>query len=184
MKKLGRRATAGDTSSGAGAGPERYRSGVPGPPRSTARRLGRIPDAGRSGASAVGVLAGLALCIAVFLPWYATNLGPPFSATSATGWDATNMARIAFVMGLLVTAAAAAAMLDERGMLQLDERHLDALAWVLVGASAIALVAVGYRLLVLPDPAEFLSRQIGLYIAMAAAVAGVLSGLGQVATRA
>ena len=50
-----------------------------------------------------------------------------------------------------------------------------------MGASAIALLAVGFRLLVMPDPAEFLSRQIGLYVAVAASVGGILSGLGQVA---
>jgi len=36
---------------------------------------------------------------------------------------------------------------------------------------------------VMPEPAEFLSRQVGLYLAMAAAVAGVLSGLGLAAAR-
>ena len=132
----------------------------------------------------MGALAGLVLVIAVFLPWYATNLGPPFSATSASGWDSTNLARVALAMGVVLAAAAAAVVLDERGVISLDPRHGDALAWVVVGAATIALVAVGYRLLVMPEPAEFLSRQIGLYLATAAAVGGILSGLGQVAVRA
>ena len=150
------------------------------PPRRSA--ASRIPNPGRIGAPAAGVISGLALVLAVFMPWYATNVGPPFAPTSASGWDATAFARIALAMGLLIAAAAAAAVLDERRLITLAARHLDALAWVVVGASAIALLAVGFRLLVMPDPAELLSRQIGLYVAVAASVGGILSGLGQVAT--
>ena len=132
----------------------------------------------------MGVIAGLVLAAAVFMPWYATNLGAPFSATSASGWHATTFARIALLLGVVIVVAAAATLLEERGMISLDPRQGDILAWVVVAASALALVVVGYRLLVMPDPAEFLSRQIGIYLATAAAVGGILSGLGQVATRA
>ncbi len=142
-----------------------------------------MPDPGGSGAPIVGVVAGLVLVVAVFLPWYATNLGPPFSATSASGWDSTDLARVAAVMGLVLFGAAATALLEERGLIALQRRQGDALGWIVMGAAAIALVVVGYRLIVMPEPAEFLSREIGLYLAVAAAVGGILSGLGQVATR-
>lgn len=142
-----------------------------------------MPDPGRVGAPAVGALSGLVLMLAVFLPWYATNLGPPFAATSASGWESTAFAKVALVMGVLLLAAAAATLLDERRIITLEGRHLDALAWVVVGSATIALLAVGYRLLFMPDPAEFLSRQIGLYLGVAAAIGGILSGLGQVALR-
>lgn len=142
-----------------------------------------MPDPGRVGAPAVGALSGLVLMLAVFLPWYATNLGPPFAATSASGWESTAFAKVALVMGVLLVAAAAATLLDERRIITLEGRHLDALAWVVVGSATIALLAVGYRLLFMPDPAEFLSRQIGLYLGVAAAIGGILSGLGQVALR-
>ena len=62
-----------------------------------------------------------------------------------------------------------------------------ALKWLLVIAgiglfgSAGALVA--YRMLVLPEPAEFLSRQFGLWVGLAAAAAGIVAGIGQLATR-
>ena len=35
----------------------------------------------------------------------------------------------------------------------------------------------------MPDPAEFLSRQIGIYLASAAAIGATLAGLAQVAIR-
>jgi hypothetical protein len=124
------------------------------------------------------------LVVSVFMPWYATNLGPPFSATSASGWDSTNLARVAAVMGLVLFGAAATALLDERGVIALQRRQGDALGWIVMGAAAIALLVVTYRLIWMPDPADLLSRQIGLYLAFAASVGGVLSGLGQVATRA
>jgi len=131
----------------------------------------------------VGVLAGVVLVISVFLPWYATNLGPPFSATSASGWEATTVARLALAAGLVVTVASAALVLDERGALRLTRGNGAALARVVVAAGVVAALLVGFRLIVLPDPAEFLSRQIGLYLAFAATIGAVLSGLAQVATR-
>ncbi len=128
-------------------------------------------------------MAGLVVIVAVYLPWYATNLGPPFSAASASGWESTSLARVALAMGVVLVAAGVATLAEERGLLSLQRRHGDALAWIVVAAATLALAAVGFRLLVMPDPAEFLSRQIGIYLAAAAAIGGILSGLGQVATR-
>ena len=53
----------------------------------------------------------------------------------------------------------------------------------MIGASVIAAILIGYRLFVLPEPAEFLSREIGVYLAAAGAVGGILSGLALIATR-
>lgn len=149
-------------------------------PSSRARAL---PRTGRAGTALVGVVSGVALVVSVFLPWYATNLGPPFSATSASGWEATGIARIALIAGLVLAAAAVILALEEQGALRLDPSHGNALAWVLLVAAILAALAVGFRLLVMPEPAEFLSRQIGLYIAAAACVGGILSGLAAIATR-
>lgn len=143
----------------------------------------RAAAAAGSGAAYAGLVCGAALVLGVLLPWYATNLGPPFSATSASGWEATTIARVALVLGVVLAASAALTLLDARGAFPLAAHHADALAWMMVVVSAIALVLVGYRLLVMPEPAEFLSRQIGVYLAATAAVGGVLSGLGTVATR-
>jgi hypothetical protein len=144
----------------------------------------RAPRAGATaGPAFVGLLCGVAVVVGVLLPWYATNLGPPFSATSASGWDATSVARVALVLGVVLAAAAAAIVLEERGVVELSARQADALAWTMVVSSALAAGLVGYRFLVMPEPAEFLSRQFGLYLAAAAAIGGLLSGLGAVATR-
>ena len=129
------------------------------------------------------MICGVALVVGVLLPWYATNLGPPFSATSVSGWEATAIARVALAAGVVLAAAAVATVLDERGALTLSPRQADALAWAMVVAAALGAALVGYRFLVMPEPAEFLSRQFGLYLAAAASVGGVLSGLGVVATR-
>ncbi len=131
----------------------------------------------------MGVVAGLVMAVAVFLPWYATNLGPPFSAISVSGWESTNVARVVLLMGVVLAAASAAAALDERRVIALDPGQADALAWIAVAAAGIALVLVGFRILVMPDPAEFLSRQIGIFLAAAAAIGGILSGLAQAAVR-
>lgn len=155
------------------------------PARRPAIPSARAPRGGApaAGPAFVGLVCGVAIVVGVLLPWYATNIGPPFSATSASGWEATTIARLALVLGAVVAAAALATLLDERGVLTLSPRQADTLAWTMVVGSALAAALVGYRFLVMPEPAEFLSRQFGLYLAAAAAIGGVLSGLGAVATR-
>ena len=138
---------------------------------------------GRIAPAYVGVLSGVVLVVAVFLPWYATNLGPPFSAVSASGWDATIVARVALAAGVVVLVASAALALEERGALRLSPSTGDALARGVVAAGALAVLLIAVRFVWMPDPAEFLSRQIGLYLAGAAAIGATLAGLAQVATR-
>jgi hypothetical protein len=138
---------------------------------------------GRVAPAYVGVLAGVLLVVSVFLPWYATNLGPPFSAVSASGWDATIVARLALAAGALVLVASAALAMEERGALRLSIQQGDALARGVVAVGALATLLIGVRFVWMPDPAEFLSRQIGLYLAGAAAIGATLAGLAQVATR-
>ena len=137
----------------------------------------------RGGAPYVGLISGIVIVVAAFLPWYATNIGPPFAPESVAGWEATNVARASVFMGAVVAAASAVAALDARGGLRLGPSAGDGVAWAVLGASVIAGILVGYRLLVLPEPAEFLSREIGVYLAAAGAVGGILSGLALIATR-
>jgi hypothetical protein len=137
----------------------------------------------RGGAPYVGMISGIVIVVAAFLPWYATNLGPPFAPESVAGWEATNVAKASVVMGVIIAAASAAAAIEARGGLRLGPQTGDAIAWAVIGASVIAAILIGYRLFVLPEPAEFLSRQIGVYLAAAGAVGGILSGLALIATR-
>ncbi len=130
-----------------------------------------------------GLGAGVVLAVAVFLPWYALNIAPPFSAGSASGWRWTVFAQIAMGLGVITAGASAAQVLDARGVLSLQRSQRVALAWTAMVCAVIAAVLVGFRLVVMPDPADLLSRQIGIYLAMAAAVVAVLAALGQIATQ-
>jgi hypothetical protein len=149
--------------------------------RSPRRRT--LARSGRASAPFIGVVAGVVLVLSVFMPWYATNIGRPFTAVSSSGWESTNFARGALVAGVVLAVAAAALVLEDRGSLGLDPRMGDRLAWIVVAAAVVATLLVAFRLVVMPSPAEFLSRQIGLYLAGAAAVAGIMSGLAQVSAR-
>lgn len=151
--------------------------------RRPAIRLRAPAMPGRVAPAYIGVLSGVLLVVSVFLPWYATNLGPPFSAVSASGWEATIVARLALAAGAVVLVASAALALEERGALNLSISTGDALARGVVAAGALATLLIGFRFVWMPDPAEFLSRQIGLYLAGAAAIGATLAGLAQVATR-
>jgi hypothetical protein len=145
----------------------------------------RPSAAARTGAALpvyAAFVAGLVLAGSVFLPWYAVNIAPPFEADTLSGWDATAFARVAMIMGVIIALAAAALLLTDRGVLQLEAPVRLALAWVVVVAAVVAVALVGFRLLVMPDPADLLSRQAGLYLAMAAAIVAVLGGLGRLAT--
>ena len=144
----------------------------------TGRRRTAVPS---SLADYVGVVAGAGVVVAVFLPWYAVNIGPPFSASTVSGWDATAFAKIAMALGVLVALASAAQVLSAVGTLRLERPVRAALTWAVVVAAVGALALSAFRLLVLPDPADLLSRQIGLYLAVGAAALAVLAGIGQLA---
>jgi hypothetical protein len=135
-------------------------------------------------ASTLGLLAGVLMAVAVFLPWYQADISGVFTVEGTSGWDATSVAKWVLALGILAACASALLTLDARGALPLDAGLARSLAWVLLLASAAAAVLVGYRLVALPGPApDFLSREIGLFLAMAATVAGTLAGLSQVAAR-
>lgn len=125
------------------------------------------------------LLASIVVVVAVFLPWYATNIGPPFAPGTVSGFEATGLAKAALAAAAVAVLAAGALAADARRAAALGPRAAEALAWVAIVAAAAAAVLVGYRLLVLPEPAEFLSRRGGLYLAMAGAAGAVVAGLAQ-----
>ena len=130
-----------------------------------------------------GVLFGVLLMGSVFLPWYTVNIAPPFSAGSVSGWNASGCAKAALALAAVVVIASLVSLLDSRDVLHLERTHRVALAWTSVVAAVVAAVMVGIRLVILPEPADLLSRQIGLYVATVAAVGAVLAALGQIATQ-
>lgn len=125
---------------------------------------------------------GALLVVATFLPWYAVNISPPFEPGSLRGWDATNFARVALVLGVVAAAAALIQLLGARGTVAVDARVAAALAWIGGAAAIVAAGLVAFRLLAMPDPAELLSRQAGLYLACAAAVVAAVGALSSLAT--
>lgn len=131
----------------------------------------------------LGVLAGIGLVVSVFLPWYAANIGATFSSGSNSGWDATGIAKPVLILGLMVAVSSLLLAADVRGVLPLDSGVAGALGMVLLAGSVAAGALVAYRMIVLPEPAEFLSRQIGLWTGLAAAIAGTIAGVAQLATR-
>lgn len=127
--------------------------------------------------------AGTGLVVAVLLPWYSLTIAAPFEPQSRSGWEASTLAKMALVLGIVVVLASLLLAADARGMLPLDAGLAAALGAVLLAASALAGAMVVYRLLVLPDPSDFFRREIGLWAGALAAAAGTVAGLSQLAAR-
>ncbi len=136
----------------------------------------RLPP---EGTAALAAVAGLLVVIGVLLPWYVTNLGPPFSPETTTGWDATGVAKAALAFGAITAVAGALSVLALRSRYW-DPSNVSFLGWAICVTAGAALALIAYRAIVKPEPAEFLSRQAGLYLALAAAAVAVLAGLAQI----
>jgi len=144
------------------------------------------PYDGGSRGTIPGVIATAAavLAISVFLPWYTADVAPPFSPESSSGWDSSVLARGAFGMGVLLLMAAVLILLDVRGMLPLDADVVRALSWICMVLALAATALVAWRLVRPPGPAEFLARDVGLYIAQAAAIVALVGSIAIVRPRA
>jgi hypothetical protein len=142
---------------------------APAPP---ARRRQPAPTGLDGAAPAIGVAAGVALCVSAFLPWYAADLGAPFTSVSTSGWDATRAAQALVPLGALVALAglALAVPLGRPGKVH------RALTAVLLGAATAAVALVAWRLVWIPEPSDLLSRQGGLWLALVAALAAAGAG--------
>ncbi len=142
-------------------------------------------DGGRRG-TIPGVIATAAavLAISVFLPWYTADVAPPFSPESSSGWDSSVLARGAFGISVLLLMAALLILLDLRGTLPLDADVVRALSWLCLVLALAATALVAWRLVRPPGPAEFLARDVGLYIAQAAAIVALVGSIAIVRPRA
>lgn len=144
------------------------------------------PYDGGSRGTIPGVIATAAavLAISVFLPWYTADVAPPFSPESSSGWDSSVLARGAFGMGVLLLMAALLILLDLRGTLPLDADVVRALSWICLVLALASTALVAWRLVRPPGPAEFLARDVGLYIAQAAAIVALVGSIAIVRPRA
>lgn len=136
-----------------------------------------------AGPAGLGVISGLLLAIAVFLPWYAANLGEPASAESASGWTATAVAKGALILGILWALASAVLLADYFDAYRVDSRTAEALGWFVAGAALVAAGLVAFRLFQPPEPADFLTRDVGLFVSLVAAALGVAAGFAQASRR-
>ena len=134
-------------------------------------------------APALGVLAGAGLVVAVFLPWYAASIGETFSPRSASGWEATGLAKLVLALGIVVALASLLLSAEARDVLELDVPTAQGLAVAVLGGSVVAGALVLYRMLVLPEPSDLLTRQVGLWAGVAAAAAGAAAGASLLAAR-
>ncbi len=135
------------------------------------------------GPAVAGIVSGLLLAVAVFLPWYAANLGEPASPESASGWTATAVAKGALVLGILWALASALLLADYFDAYRIDSRTAEALGWLVAGSALMAGGLVAFRLLKPPEPADFLTRDFGLFVSLAAAALGVAAGFAQATRR-
>jgi hypothetical protein len=126
---------------------------------------------------AVGAAAGVAMIVAALLPWYGTNLGSPFTPSTTSGWSAGPAGKAVLVLGAAATLVALLLAADHAGALDLDGGLRRALRLGLFGVSTLAAALACYRLLVLPRPSGFFSRELGLYVALAAGTVGAMVGV-------
>jgi hypothetical protein len=144
---------------------------------------------GDSGRATRGVIPGtiavasLILAISVFLPWYTADVAPPFAPEASSGWDASLFARTAFAAAVLMFIASGLTWLDIRGFLPLDTDLVRAFGWACLALAIVATAAVAWRLVRPPGPAEFLARDVGLFIAQAAAIVALVASIGAVRPR-
>jgi hypothetical protein len=128
-------------------------------------------------------VASLILAVSVFLPWYTADVAPPFAPQASSGWDASLFARAAFAAAVLMVIASGLTWLDSRGLLPLDADIVRAFEWACLVLAVLATALVAWRLVSPPGPAEFLARDVGLFIAQAAAIVALVASIGAVRPR-
>ncbi len=132
---------------------------------------------------AIVSVASVVLAISVFLPWYTADVAPPFAAEASSGWDASTFARVTFGLAIVMLTAAALLWLDARGLVPLDAEVARAFTWACLVLALTATALVAFRLVRPPGPAEFLARDVGLFMAQAATIVALVASIGAVRPR-
>lgn len=108
--------------------------------------------------------AGLVVASAV-MPWYARQIGPVDSPPSLSGLDAGSFAVIAIALGAFTVVACAVLALEAAGAIAIEPPLALLLTWACLGAALAATALVAYKLVFLPEPGQFFTRDIGLWLA-------------------
>jgi hypothetical protein len=134
--------------------------------------------------SLVAAGAGVLLVVAVFLPWYRTNLGPVTVSRSASGWEWTSFARGALALGVVWTLCAAVVLADRLDLYRIDPRTAEGLGWLVVICALGAGGLTAFRLFrPPPEQAEFLTRDVGLFVCLGATIVGAGAGVAMATYR-
>mgnify|MGYP001183648218 CR=1 FL=1 len=123
------------------------------------------------------VVFAIAAIVAVFLPWYLPNLAGPLELDPASGWSATSLGKGTLVVAVIWLVAAGLSLMEQVSPGRLDRSTLNLMGWLVTGCALLCTLMTVYRFLRPPPPADFLTRDYGLFIAIAASVAGVGAGL-------
>jgi hypothetical protein len=118
----------------------------------------------------VTAAASFVVVLAVFAPWYTTQVGEAFVQGSASGWTATLVARIAAVAAAIAMLICVAIVADARDVVAVSEDLVRMLVIACTVCCATAATLVAYRTIFIPEPTEFLTRDLGLFVAMAASL--------------
>lgn len=141
------------------------------------------PLASAPGPAVLGLISGVCLVVSVFLPWYTANLTDPASPVSRSGWDTTSVAKGVVALGVIVALASALLLADYYDKYRIDSRTMESLGWLVAGGSLVAAGLVAFRLFKPPEPADFLTRDFGLFTALVAAAVGLAAGIAQATQR-
>ena len=103
--------------------------------------------------------------ISTGLPWFATNIAPPFSKGTTSGLQSGIGAKLVLALTLVALLAGLCLLAASRELLRVSLRGGVILTALMLMTTSAAAVIVAYRLVVLPSPAGFASRQYGIYLA-------------------
>ncbi|MSO43857.1 MAG: hypothetical protein EXQ74_00875 [Thermoleophilia bacterium] len=140
-------------------------------------------DADRGSGPGIIAVAAAILAIAVFLPWYTADVAPRFAPSASSGWDASVFARVGFALAIITVVASGLIHLSVRGSVALDAGIVRTLAWACFACALAATTLVAWRLVRPPGPAEFLARDVGIFIAQVAAIVALVTSIGAVRPR-
>jgi hypothetical protein len=129
--------------------------------------------------SMLTIASALVVCVAAFLPWYQTAIGPINAPDAVSGWDASLLARLAVAGAAICALCATVVALDVHEDIALHGPVRRILAGTCLAAAIIVCAAVLFRLVEPPDPAIGATRELGLALATIAAILGLYGAMAQ-----